>query len=158
MKADDVILAVLIFSFVLIGLSIFVGGVTSEYSDAVFDQSFNSSYTKMSALYNETNLLGSGLFTGESEEGDKESEQTETSIVKKATKVIWRLPSILRNTWEILFAKPSDTDTGGVIYTFAGQLGIPRPLLDIIVIIALVVIAFAVLRTIQFPSWLGGLR
>jgi len=127
------------FMLMIVGFSIFVGGIYGEYPDTSVNDSFETTYNKMADLYTESNQLQSNLIKNDTFEGDPTQDFNWFDAFGVIKDAFVRLPKILFSTLAIMI---------GVTHTFADTIGIPRQIIDILIAIASVSLSIVILKVI----------
>ena len=144
-------IAPVMFMLVIIGFSTFIGGVYPKYNEATVNDSFRDDYDKMSDIATKTNTLQNTLIeTSSNEKSNVLTDIWNSFVFIKDTVLL--LPSILVDSVSLMFGSPSDTSSGGVLYTFSGDIGIPTAVVAAIILIITILLIFSIVTAIG--GWL----
>ena len=151
---EKFVISGMLLMLLIIGFSVFIGGTISEYNETSVNTSFNSTYNRMADIYTKSNIIQENIIENDTVEGDPSQDFNFLDAFGVLKDAFLKLPSILVDTWHIIFGAPtSDGDSGGVLYTFAYTIGIPIEIILVIIAIGSMLLAFSVLKVI-----LGGGR
>lgn len=143
----------LIVGVIIICFSIFSGGIHSEYPSATVNESFNTTYNRMSDLYVQTNQLQNDLFQNDTIEGDPTIWGEIASAFGFITSALKNTPRILLSATQIFIAQPTTTSSGGIIYVYGTTMGLPPAIITILITFVAMALVFAVYKIIR-----GGFR
>lgn len=147
-KLSSFIMSGAVLMLIVIGFSIFVGGIYPKYSDSTVNDSFEGTYNRMSDIYEQSNQLQDNILN-KSSEGDKRIDFNALDAFGILKTAFLKIPAILIDTLHILIGAPTETSSGGVLYVFAETIGIPLELISIILTIATMTLVFLVINSIR---------
>jgi len=138
------------FMLFIVGFSTFIGGTINEYEGSTVNTSFNTTYNRMSELYDQSDLIQDNMINNVTVEGEKGIIANALDAFGILKTAFLKIPKILFNSWQIMFSKPAAGTNlgGGVIYTLAYTLGIPNEFLFILISVAAVLLSLSILKLV----------
>lgn len=136
MEIRNFIIGIIMFSLVITGIA-YVVHIESQYYDVnITDPDWNSSYSKLTEMYGETESY-KGEMTAE--------EETGTNVASGLTRLTKGAGSLLLLPWrafDFMFGED------GILGKFARDFGIPQFIIDGTVAIAVIIIVFAIVSAV----------